>query len=123
MTIISKRKFGEQQEQQANEFLTAQGLKLLARNFSCKFGEIDLIMQDHEFLVFVEVRYRQHQDYGTGLESVTHNKQRKIINSAQCYLSRNKLRDAACRFDVVAITDKQGILQFNWIKDAFWQKF
>jgi putative endonuclease len=120
---ISKRQFGEQKEQQASEFLQAKGLQPVGRNFSCKCGEIDLIMRDNEVLVFVEVRYRQSDGYGSGLESITWQKQRKIIKTAQYYLLRNKLTDAACRFDAVAITEQKGLLQFDWVKDAFWQKF
>jgi putative endonuclease len=120
---ISKRQFGELKEQEASEFLQAKGLQLIRRNFSCRCGEIDLIMQENDNLVFVEVRYRRSDGYGSGLESITLQKQRKIIKAAQYYLLQNKLSDVNCRFDAVAITEKNGLLEFDWIKDAFWLKF
>lgn len=114
------RQFGSEQEQQANEFLQQQGLRLLGKNFSCKLGEIDLIMLDEDTYVFVEVRFRKASSYGGGLESITVNKQNKIRKTAQYFLLQNKLIDVPCRFDAVAITNQQGMTRFNWIKDAFW---
>ncbi|KPJ67995.1 MAG: hypothetical protein AMJ43_00835 [Coxiella sp. DG_40] len=118
--LQSTRQFGEEKEQRACEYLIGHGLKLLVQNYYCKFGEIDLIMQDQETLVFVEVRYRKHNDYGGGLESITHAKQRKIIRTAQHYLLKSKLQHCPCRFDVIAYTNDQKI---DWIKDAFWVKY
>jgi len=104
-------------EDKACHYLAQQGLKLLTRNFLCKMGEIDLIMQDKYDLVFVEVRYRQSDDYGDGIESITWHKQKKIINAANTYLSKYKISEnVGCRFDVIAVSSKQEI---DWIKDAF----
>ncbi len=77
-------------------------------------------MQDQETLVFVEVRYRKHNDYGSGLESITRAKQRKIIRTAQHYLLTSRKQHCPCRFDVITYTNDQKI---NWIKDAFWVKY
>jgi len=114
---------GQQAEQQALNFLQQQGLKLVARNYHCRQGEIDLIMNDQQTLVFVEVRYRKTQRYGSSAESVTAAKQKKIIHTAEHYLLHKvTTQTPACRFDVVAIypsDEKQSSLQFDWIKHAF----
>lgn len=85
-------------------------------------GEIDLIMIDSSFLVFVEVRFRTSNEYGNPLETVTRAKQRKIIRTASHYLlSKFNSHDIACRFDVVAVTQQENEqLSFNWIKSAFY---
>lgn len=111
---------GQETETEARIFLESQGLTFETANYNCKCGEIDLIMKDEEFLVFVEVRYRKLSGYGDGIESVTKNKQRKIICTAKHYLLEQNLFDKIpCRFDVVAASpeDPQKML---WIKDAFW---
>ena len=114
----STRQFGQEKEQQAYEYLTTQGLALIRKNYQCKVGEIDLIMQDQETLVFAEVRFRTQNDYGGGLASVTRSKQRKIIRTAQYYLQTETTKDCPCRFDVVGIAPQK----IQWIKDAFWVK-
>jgi len=116
-------KQGEQAEAACYRYLKSQGLKLITKNFSCRFGEIDIIMLEKKILVFIEVRYRKSAHFGSSAESVTNSKQRKIIHTAEHYLC-NKVKTAipACRFDVVAIypsTSTQNSLQFDWIKHAF----
>jgi len=112
---------GAKAEQLALEFLTAKGLRCLQRNFFCRFGEIDLIMQDGDCLIFVEVRFRSRNRFSTALQSVGIAKQRKIIRSASSFLRRAKrYSDTTIRFDVVAIdsagTDDYAI---QWVPDAF----
>lgn len=114
---------GQQAEQEALNFLKQQGLKLLDKNYHCRQGEIDLVMQDQQTLVFIEVRYRKSAHFGSSAESITNSKQRKIIHTAEHYLY-NKVKTAipVCRFDVVAIypsANAQNSLQFDWIKHAF----
>ena len=114
------QKVGDFAEQKAAEYLIEAGCQIIQKNFMSKLGEIDLIIQDKEMLVFVEVRYRQKEDYGSGAESVTRGKQRKIIRAAQYYLQKNKMDHmVACRFDVVSITQAGQSLEIDWIKDAF----
>jgi putative endonuclease len=114
---------GHQVEQHACRYLESNGLRLIDKNFNCKSGEIDLIMQDGETLVFVEVRYRAKSKYGDSLDSVTRSKQNKIIRTAKYYLQQNDLYDKVpCRFDVIAV-DEQINNQVTWIKDAFWVKY
>jgi putative endonuclease len=103
-------------EQQACQFLEARGLKLLARNYRCLFGEIDLVMRDKEEVVFVEVRKRKTNRFGSPIESITLAKQRKIIKTALQYLQKMYcFGDIQYRFDVVGITGEE----IEWIKDAF----
>lgn len=111
---------GSRWERAAEIFLQARGLRPLARNFYSRFGEIDLVMRDGRALVFVEVRYRRVDRYGSGADTVDWAKQRKLISAARHYLGRHPAaRDLPCRFDVVSIGGGQGDPQFNWIKDAF----
>jgi putative endonuclease len=106
---------GHAKEELACRFLEARGLRLVARNFRCRRGEIDLIMRDRHCLVFVEVRYRRDARFGTAAESVDRGKQGRVLAAARYYLQRNP-SDLACRFDVLAITGAQPI---EWLRDAF----
>lgn len=119
-------RIGQETEHQALNFLKQQGLKLIDTNYHCRQGEIDLIMQDQQTLVFIEVRYRKNHYYGSSAESVTRSKQQKIIHTAEHYLLHKvKTTTPACRFDVVAIypsENAQNSLQFDWIKHAFQSK-
>jgi putative endonuclease len=120
MTISPTQKIGFIAEQQAERYLLQHGLRLVARNFRCRYGEIDLIMQDHDSLVFTEVRLRENQEYGSGLESITRSKQNKIIRTAKYYLQQENLTNKAfCRFDVVALSTTENNDDALWIKDAF----
>jgi putative endonuclease len=105
---------GSLAERQARQYLAAQGLKFVRSNFRCRRGEIDLIMQDRETLVFVEVRYRHNVDYGTPLETVTRRKQSRIIAATRYYLSQYP-GNPAVRFDVVAISGDK----LDWVRNAF----
>lgn len=93
---------GDAAEERALHHLEKQGLKLVERNFRCKGGEIDLIMQDGKGLVFVEVRKRAGGGFGGAAASVTARKQARLVIAAQTFLQRYKT-PPACRFDVVAI--------------------
>lgn len=116
-TSVSKGKF---YEDRALAFLHGHGLKEIQQNFHTRFGEIDIIAQDGDTLVFIEVRYRKSQHHGTALESVQFYKQRKIIKSAQLFLQKNGLTNKMpCRFDVIGITGKHEPLDIRWIRNAF----
>lgn len=118
-TSRGSRDTGLQAEQQALLFLQSRGLRRVASNFTVRGGEIDLVMQDRDILVFVEVRYRRQSSFGSAAESVTGSKQRRIIRAAGIFLSRNsRWQDTPCRFDVLAISgDKKR--DIAWIQDAF----
>ena len=122
--IISKNKPAgiNRWERLACEYLQQRGLKLITGNYGIKAGEVDLIMNDGETLVFIEVRYRRHQQWASAEESVTPTKQRRISKAAAAYLKRHKLTDRCyCRFDVVAINGSLTPPRINWIQDAFQQ--
>jgi putative endonuclease len=97
------RDAGARAERRAEEFLLEKGMRILARNFRSRFGEIDLVAQDGETVVFVEVRSRTSERFGTPQETVTRPKRRRIILTAMAYAQRLRL-DAPLRFDVVAIS-------------------
>ncbi|MGL5030236.1 MAG: YraN family protein [Aeromonas sp.] len=108
---------GQHFEQVAEHWLQAQGLQLVARNYRCRGGEIDLIMHQGQTLVFVEVRYRATASHGGAASSVTHSKQRKIVLAARHYLKQHAINEAhqACRFDVIAFEGNQP----TWLQNAF----
>jgi len=106
---------GEKSEHQAYHYLLQQGLQLVEKNFSCKYGEIDLIMREANILVIVEVRFRKSNKYGGALESISQKKQSRIIATTQYYLSSHKI-DSLIRFDVITMSNDHDI---NWIKNAF----
>ncbi|MDX1515010.1 MAG: YraN family protein [Gammaproteobacteria bacterium] len=111
---------GQWAEAVARDFLQSKGLKLLASNYRCRHGELDLIMRDRTTIVFVEVRYRRSDGFGSAAESVTSNKQRRLIATARHYLQHTGPKeDPACRFDVLAIGENAGVPAVDWIKDAF----
>lgn len=119
MTTI-KQEIGQREENAALHYLTKKGMKLIKKNFTCKLGEIDLIMQDKDQLVFVEVRYRKQSLHGDAAESITSIKIQKIIRAATLYLQiTKKLNKVSGRFDVVAIDAAGSQKQITWYKNAF----
>ena len=109
-------------EKQALEYLKRKGLKLTDRNYACPTGELDLIMQDGETLVFIEVRYRSSILYGTALESIDWTKQQRICKTASHYLQQKGLTDKCpCRFDIITAQPAAAAErpEFEWIRDAF----
>ena len=99
----------------AEKFLKKQNYKILERNYQNKIGEIDIITQDKDTLVFVEVKARETCLFGRPCEAITPYKQNKIRGVASYYLMMNNLRDTDCRFDVVEIVGEE----INHIKNAF----
>ncbi len=97
------RWLGDRGERYAARFLRKQGFRILARNYSSQFGEIDLIAVDGETLVFVEVKTRKSDVAGTPDEAVDLEKQRKITRTAWAYIKQHKLHDQRTRFDVVSL--------------------
>ena len=124
---------GEQGEQTALSHLRSKGMRLLQRNFSCRMGEIDLVMVDRSLtcsppyslnhtriLVFVEVRFRRANQYGGAAASVTPTKQQRLIRTAKRFLQLHpRYRNWPCRFDVVALSGDPAVPRVDWIKSAF----
>lgn len=109
---------GKAAEQLACDYLKKNGLKLIEKNFHSRYGEIDLIMQHQNTLVFIEVRYRKNQNYGGAKESVTPCKQKKIQKTALYYM-QTKGHEFNARFDVIAMGGENKNLNIEWIKNAF----
>jgi putative endonuclease len=113
---------GQRAEDMACQHLQQQGLNLLHKNFHSRFGEIDLIMQHQQTLVFVEVRYRKNRVFGGPAASITPAKQEKIRKTALFFMQK-KGREFNARFDVLAICgndlNKPQQLNIEWIKNAF----
>ena len=120
-SLLNTRQHGQQWERAAESYLCKKGLRLLDRNFSSRFGEIDLVMEDRGTLVFVEVRYRKSTLRGSGAETVTRQKQGRLSRTAGWYLVKHPTRaEQYCRFDVVSIDSQQTDPCVNWIKNAFY---
>ena len=123
MALLTKAKHllrGESAEQEACQYLIKQNLKLITRNYRCKFGEIDIVMKDKQTLVFAEVRFRKNSHFGDGAESITTSKQSKLIKTAQYYLQQHpEYSQLACRFDVLSMAPSTTNSKIDWIKDAF----
>lgn len=105
---------GQEAENLAAVFLQQQGLRLVTRNYRCRMGEIDLVMDDRGTLVFVEVRLRKNNHFGGAGASITSHKQSKLIRAAQHYLQQQSLQPP-CRFDALLLDSGK----MEWIKDAF----
>ena len=112
----NKRRLGGFYEEQAARYLEEQGLAILEHNYRCRFGEIDLIAQDGEYLVFVEVKYRSSRQSGSPLAAVDAAKQHVISRVAKNYLlTCRRSVDIPCRFDVVGFDGDE----ITWVKNAF----
>lgn len=119
------REVGAQWEQATCDYLTGEGLRLVTRNFHCRYGEIDLVMRDtgergENCTVFVEVRFRRSASRGDGLASVGPAKRNRLRHAAQLFLQSNpRLARQACRFDVVACSGSAQYPRFEWVRNAF----
>ncbi|MCT4707866.1 YraN family protein [Enterobacteriaceae bacterium H11S18] len=114
---LSRQQAGAHYELQARRFLERKGLRFIAANVHQRGGEIDLIMKQHNVIVFVEVRYRRSNRFGDAAASVTRNKQQKLLRAAQNWLARTSgsFDTVDCRFDVVAFTGNE----IEWLTNAF----
>ena len=110
---------GYHAEDLALSYLLLKNFTLEERNFNCKYGEIDLIMRDAAYLVFVEVRYRSSANFGGALESVNGFKQAKLKRTAEFYLQKRKIIDCPCRFDILCINGNLNKPDYEWIANAF----
>lgn len=107
---------GARAEDLCAELLRRAGLRVLARNWRCRHGEIDLVAEEGRTLVFAEVRYRSDARFGGAAESVTAAKQARLIAAARLYLMRRPQAD--CRFDVLLL-DSLEASRIQWIRNAF----
>ena len=121
--LFSRKQSGDAAEEAAEKALKKRGCRTIARNYSSREGEIDLIIREGETLVFVEVRAKRSEKFGSPAESVTQAKQRRITRTAEHYLANEgaKYRQCPLRFDVVSIRlDETGKpVEVEHIPDAF----
>lgn len=113
--MVSSIQRGQHYEEIGLRYLLDHGLILVVRNYKCKWGELDLVMDDQGTLVVVEVRYRKNDLYGSALESVTTTKQARVIAATKHYIVTKNINQSI-RFDVLAITGESSP---DWIKNAF----
>lgn len=118
--MTSKSAEGAAWERSAQRELERAGLRARASNVRYPFGELDLVMDDAEVLVFVEVRYRRGTAFGGGAASVDARKRARLARAASAYLAANPaLARRPCRFDVVAVAGEAQAPRFDWIRNAF----
>jgi len=116
--MTEKRKIGDIGEDAAVKFLEDKGYKILKRNFYCRVGEIDIIAVDGEETVFIEVKTRKSDAFGTAAEFVTHQKQQRIIKTALYYIGGS---DIPLRFDVIEVYHQNSeVTRINHIENAFY---
>jgi putative endonuclease len=113
------RGVGQEWENLAEKVLREAGYRIRARNFRTKVGEIDFVAEEGNVLCFIEVKGRHTLRFGVPEEAVNAEKQRRIFRAAQAYLQRERLEDAPCRFDVVAILDRGADPSVTILRDAF----
>ena len=95
------RLFGQTAETEAERYLRRKGYRILARNARSSSGEIDLVAQSGDVLVFVEVKARSSSEFGGAVAAVDGQKQHRLVRLAAQYLAQHRLRNQSCRFDVV----------------------
>jgi putative endonuclease len=95
--------FGKEGEKAAVKFLKKKGYRIIEKNYRNKSGEIDIVAEQDQVLVFVEVKSRAGGEYGEPLEAVTPHKQRKIGRVARGFVAQHRIENRDCRFDVVGI--------------------
>ncbi|MEM1262313.1 MAG: YraN family protein [Pseudomonadota bacterium] len=112
-----RQRLGWQRENQALSFLKTQGLTLVTRNFTCRAGEIDLVMNDGPTLVSVEVRYRSGRSHGGAIASITTAKQQRWVRATEYLVASSRSLAGRCvRFDVVALDGKEP--RIVWLQDV-----
>ncbi len=120
MKLLNNHEQGRWAEDTAYHYLSQQGLKLIQRNYRCRAGEIDLIMEHDRTLVFIEVRYRASSRFGSSAESIDSHKQQRIYQTAEHYLqNHHDCAQLACRFDALLISGRPPHSHIEWIKNAF----
>ena len=107
---------GKYGEDVAERYLKQKGYNIIEKNFSCRQGEIDLIAQNKEYIVFVEVKTRSNFLYGKPVDAVGDEKQKHMYNVARYYLYIHGLEQSFVRFDVIEVHIDRGIAKVNHIR-------
>ncbi|MBP1550945.1 MAG: YraN family protein [Oscillospiraceae bacterium] len=112
-----KKLIGDRGERKVAKIYQFKGYKIIARNFSCKFGELDIVAQKGDMIVIIEVKTRKNDNYAQAKEFVDYRKQNRIRNTADLFLQQNNLSEYIIRFDVAEVyTDSNTV---NIIENAF----
>lgn len=111
---------GKQGEEIAVSYLKKHGYKIIETNFSCKFGEIDIIAEKDDTICFVEVKTRTNESFGSPVEAITPFKMKHIIKSVQYYILKRHLEDKEVRLDVLEVEMMNGRANVNQIENAIW---
>ena len=120
---MQKKELGKKGEDLALRFLKRKGYKIVERNYVCKMGEMDIIAQEKDTLVFVEVKTRTSTAFGPPQLAVNSAKQMQLSKVALNFLKEKRLEDIKARFDVVAIVLRPSGEEIELIKDAFDLKY
>lgn len=113
---MNKRSIGTEYEDMAADFLSSQGIRIIARNFRSRSGEIDIVGHDGTYYIFFEVKYRKNASAGDPVEAVNIKKQYRISRVCDYFRVYRKLKDSDnVRFDVIAILGNE----IKWYKNAF----
>jgi putative endonuclease len=117
----ARQALGKTGEAAARNYLARRGVRVVAENYTCAAGEIDLVGREGETVVFIEVKTRTTRAFGAPQLAVHWRKQRQIVKAAQWFLAEQRLGDVACRFDVLAIrlTGDETPPHIEWLRDAF----
>jgi len=117
----ARQTLGRVGEAAARTFLERSGVRILAANFTCAAGEIDLIGRERDTIVFIEVKTRRSAAFGPPQLAVHRRKQQQIVRTAQWFLTERRVSEIACRFDVLAVTfsKDEEVPRISWLRDAF----
>ena len=113
-----KQEIGKLGEDIAENYLKQKGYKILDRNFECRQGELDIIALDKKEIVFIEVKTRTSNKYGTPSEAVNKTKQKHMLQTIKYYLYIRNLSDEFVRIDVIEVYIKDNVYKVNHIKQA-----
>lgn len=111
---LNRRKIGKSYERIAENYLQEQGITILERNYRTSQGEIDLIVEDSRYVIFIEVKYRKDASYGQPWEAVSKRKQQKICRVARQFCYTGKIKKQI-RYDVISICGEE----IHWFQNAF----
>ena len=116
----AKDAVGTYGERVAADYLVAQGMQLIDRNWRCSAGEIDIVLRDGEAIVFAEVKTRRSTGFGTPVEAVTYAKQARLRRLAAIWLAQGDERATEIRFDIVAVLPQRaGAARIEHVRAAF----
>ena len=118
--VDTRKKLGNRGEKIAANFLRKQGYRIIEKNYHSRLGEIDIVANEGESIVFVEVKTRRSTDFGLPEEALSYDKRRRLSKLALGYLAHRRIKDTNCRFDVVSILmDNNRANNIKLIKNAF----